>query len=166
MDNQISVLERELYQENVSEPDNRRFLDRMTDWYFRPKSFERSGKFYEALGTKKFKRLVAGIGKKIVGDRKLDTPNNYFIWDTTSDGLKKFDYKTRMNEAIHLFWGACSGVVAANDFLKEKPILGGITCGLAVLNAYCVMTQRYNRARLHNVIDRIEEKEKMPAPYK
>ena len=55
MVNQISDLERELYQEEVSEPDNRRFLDGMTDWYFRPKSFERSGKLYEALGVRGIK---------------------------------------------------------------------------------------------------------------
>ena len=51
--------------------------------------------------------------------------------------------------------------------VMDGDVGGSIFCGVLLgINVYASMLQRYNRARLHNVIDRMEEKEKMPAPYK
>lgn len=164
MDNQISDLEKELYQESLEETDNRGFLNRMTDWYFRPKSFERSGKLYETLGIKRVKKVCDLIGK-LVGENPT-IPNNYRLWDKTKEGLKKFDYKTRMTEALHTFFGASSATLGAGEVM-DGDVGGSIFMGVVLgVNVYASMLQRYNRARLHNVIDRMEEKDKIPVPYK
>ena len=164
MDNQISDLERELYQDEVSKLDNRRFLDRMTDRYFRPKSFERSGKLYESLGVRGLKKVCDLIGK--IHGKNPTYKQNYKLWDKTKEGLKKFDYQTRMNEAIHTFFGAYSATFGAGDVM-DGDVGGSIFWGVLFgINVYASMLQRYNRARLYNVIDRIEEREKMPVPYK
>ena len=44
--------------------DNRGFIEKVTDLYFRPKSFERSGKIYEAIGIRSVKRLIVESWKK------------------------------------------------------------------------------------------------------
>ncbi len=59
---------------------DRSFIEKSTDWYFAPKSFERSGKLYKALGVRQFKKLVIGtfgwVFKKIGMD---ETTGTYFI---------------------------------------------------------------------------------------
>ena len=50
-----SELERQL---NSTELDNRSILQKAKDWYFAPKSFERSGKLYETLGIRLFKKYL------------------------------------------------------------------------------------------------------------
>jgi len=154
---ELSELELELQEE--APKDNRRFLEKMTDWYFRPKSFERSGKLYEALGIKTFKKIVrktTGIGYDHGG-------SNYYIGDKRDKAsIKRWELKSRINEAIHspvtIFFGydlvknASEGNVGASIF---------DAVALAI-NGYCSMLQRYNRARAYNVMERMESRE-MPA---
>ena len=54
-----SDLEDNLVQEELETEDKRGPFD----WYFRPKSFERSGKLYESLGVRGIKRVCDLIGK-------------------------------------------------------------------------------------------------------
>jgi len=168
----MSDLERELYQDEVSDSDNRRFLDRMTDWYFRPKSFEKweNGKVYETLGIKHLKKLCAETYRKLVkrstGSDRASFKNNYLIWNFSKEGLKKFDYQTRMNEAIHILPTAIFSGLTANYLSEGKYGMAALETGLNLaLGIGPLLLQRYNRARLHNVIDRMEAKEKMSTPY-
>ncbi|VVB75054.1 Uncharacterised protein [Candidatus Tiddalikarchaeum anstoanum] len=97
-----------------------------THSYFRPKSFEFS-KFYEYLGVGIFKKLVTFF-KNPSGEG-----DNYFISKERSvDSLINFEKKTRNNETIHAYAMAVSVC---------WPVV-------SVINAYLVMLQRYNRARI------------------
>ncbi len=107
---------------------------------------------------KKFKRISIKIAKKFIGNKKFSITNNYFISDSTIKGLKSFDHETKINELIHLPFAVYGFVCAAYYFSTESPILGEIMTALSVVNTYCEITQRYNRARLHNFIDKLEEK--------
>ncbi len=87
---EVSDLEDRLY----SEIDERSFIEKSTDWYFRPKSFERSSKLYEALGVRGIKKVCDWIGKLIY--ENPTTPNNYRIWDRSAEGLKAYERETRL----------------------------------------------------------------------
>ncbi len=79
--------------------------------------------------------------------------------------LSKFDITTRISEAWHVFAEAYLATIVTLE-LSQGDIKSAIFNGALLLgNTYCIMTQRYNRARLHNVIDRIEAMDKMPAHY-
>lgn len=136
------------------------FIEKSTDWYFAPKSFERSGKLYEALGVRPFKKLVMGtFGKlhKILGADK--TGSNYFIGqDRSKRGLKKFEAETRFNEFVHAPFTAYCGYKLAED-LGNNNYSGAIVDGIGLLiNGYCTMLQRYNRARVYNTLDKLAER--------
>ncbi len=91
-------LEERLQQKKSLKISKRKTLDKMTDWYFTPKSFERwgSGRIYEFLGMHYFKKLCAENYRKLVkkefGSHRAYFKNNYLIWDFSKEGLKKFDY--------------------------------------------------------------------------
>lgn len=163
MDEKISDIEKRLSQEGISKKDNQRFLNKM-DWYFRPKSFERNGKLYEALGIKKFKRIAISLGKgiyKLVKQNPKWVGNNYFLWDKSKEGLKKFEYKTRFNEAIHLVPMVGFAHLAVNSLLEGNYGLAALDVGSNLaFGIYPVLLQRYNRARLYNVTDEVELREK------
>jgi len=152
----MNPLEVKLYQDETLKTRNPGFLNKMASWYFKPKSFERNGKLYELFGIKIFKKGVVKIGKKVAGNEKVNHANNYYLWDSSQEGLEAFDYKTRRNESIHLTWAAYSGILASTEFMANNLGSCEFQTGLIILNLYCVMLQRYNRARLHNAIDRIE----------
>jgi len=150
-------LEEELIAEKPTQVNKFNFFDRVSDWYFKPKSFEKNPKFYENLGVKGIKKVCDFIGK-VFGDNP-DSPNNYRIWDKSKEGLEKFQSKTRFNEKIHLPAVVLCGIVAtANAIDKDvaNTILG-VTC--VGINAYGVMLQRYNRARLYNTIEKMEARD-------
>lgn len=146
----FSDLERSIQEENMG--GRRKVIDNTTDWYFRPKSFEREGSLYEILGVRYIKKICELIGK--IHGKNPRHKNNYRIWSKTKKGLKEFDYQTRFNEATHLFFMSCSGICAFDQFTTDDFVRGGLNAGLTILNAYCIMLQRYNRGRLYNVIDR------------
>lgn len=141
------------------------FIDRTTDWYFRPKQFERSGKLYEYLGVRWLKKLTDWQGK--IYGKKPKYKNNYRLWDKTKEGLIAFDSQTRKNEAWHTFFTCYTVAFATKLVMGESDNPGySIFFGTClVVNIYAIMLQRYNRARLHNVIDKMETTEKMLVPY-
>jgi hypothetical protein len=111
--------------------------------YFRPKDFER-GTFYEFLGVKCFKNLIT----KLMPNNKAG-PNNYYIGnERTIDDLLNFEKYTRFNEKVHLLGSVFSltGLLCNNYF----SVISGL---FFVLNLYCCLIQRYNRARVLNTLE-------------
>lgn len=149
----------------LSEPvaeDKRNLFRKATDLYFMPKSFEKSGKLYEALGVKHFKKLciapIINMARKILDQDRVDIPNNYLIWDFSEDGLRKFDYATRLNELVHM----PAAIICAHSVIKqlsEGDYNGAAFTGfISLINAYAAMTQRYNRARIYNTVEKMQKK--------
>ena len=134
-------------------------IDKFTDWYFRPRKFEESGRVYEAIGIKPLKRFCTGLCGNLIKNMSgrdareaiTNPENNYFLWDLSKKGLKKFESYTRINEAIHLF----STLVLISTIMVH-PIFASVR---AAINAYCIMLQRYNRNRLYKTIEKIKAKE-------
>lgn len=163
----FSELERELYSTDV---DERSFWRKVSDPYFTPKSIERwkNGKIYEDLGVKYVQKLVMGTVGKLF--RKLGADEDagiYFIGKRPNlEALRTFEAGTRFNELIHAPQIAWNSYELAKH-LGDGNYGGAIFWGaLLLLNTSCTMLQRYNRARTYNVMERLEEREKMPAPYK
>lgn len=162
---ELSRLERELESTDVK---NKKLIHKATDWYFSPKNFERSGKIYEGLGIKPFKKAIVYVGKalqypfnRLIGREGLaqpNWPNNYQLWDSSREGLEKFDIATKISETFHLFLGALISTDVMSNIsggnVKDAAITGAAFLG----NIYCVMLQRYNRIRLNNAIERMEQK--------
>ena len=165
MTENISNLEEKIYEETNIE--DSRLFSKSSDFYFKPKFFEKwgNGRIYEFACVKPLKSLYTKIGKKIVkkatGSYDIDRENNYFIWDSSEEGLKKFDYQTRKNEAIHLIPSFIfSGFTLINLLVGNYIVAGIDTISNLAVGIGPVLVQRYNRTRLHKVINKIEEKEK------
>lgn len=158
----LSDLERELHAE-TSPLDRRNFVNKTTDWYFMPKSFEKNRRLYEALGVRHFKKLYAEtcrkLVKKLFGTGRDDFVNNYLIWDFSEDGLRKFDYATRINEGIHLLVTALFTNATIDYISNGEYGMAVLETGLnLVLGIYPILTQRYNRARIYNTLERMQER--------
>jgi len=136
------------------------FIEKSTDWYFAPKSFERSGKLYEALGVRQFKKLIMGTVGRLFKKMGMDeTTGTYFIGkERNKKTIKQYELMARINETIHAPFTAYFGYKLAED-LGNNNYSGAIGDGIALLiNGYCTMVQRYNRARVYNTLDKLAER--------
>ena len=139
--------------------DSESFLGRIADVYYKPKSFEKSGRLYEALGVKYVQKAVMGTFGKIFRKAGFgDIAGPYFIGETPDlSSLKTYEYWTKFNETIHavpLIWYT-NGLI--HDFGKDIPSDVIDALGILSLGAL-TMLQRYNRARVEKVIEWKEAK--------
>lgn len=151
-------------QEHMAKEGNKGFVDKITDFYFRPKSFERSGKLYEMLGVRYFKKLCAETFRKLVkkvdDSDKIGVPNNYLLWDFSEKGLRAFDNQTRKNEAIHAIPTVAFTIPTVSSISQGSYGMAVLYVGLTfALGIYPILTQRYNRARICNTIDKMEARD-------
>ncbi len=148
----VSDLIRELY----SSGPQRSLLQKAEDLYFEPKFFEKKGKIYELFGMKKFKKRLLALTSKIRRRANETDGSNYYVGsDLSVDSLKRFEAKTRFNEAVHMA-GASPGVCGAIDGFVNGNYVSGLICTAIVLpQLYVIGLQRYNRARVYDLVDRI-----------
>lgn len=161
-----SGLESYVNQEHVFESEEKGLFRKVTDIYFKPKSFEkwRNGKIYEFIGIKPFKKFVLWTTDKIPPRRKRKNElkgSNYYIGkDISQKSLKKFEKKTRYNEFVH-GGGAGFMIYQAGGLLKadilEIKLIGIFVGSLILASVYLVCLQRYHRTRVHNVLERKEK---------
>ncbi len=120
------------------------------DLYFRPKRIEKwkNGRLYELLGIKIFKKVCVYIARKFGWD-------SYFIDDGSQEGLKAYEKRTRISEAIH------SPITMLLTYqiiyyLVEGSYVGAVIVGpIWFLNALPTALQRYNRVRVESVLHRM-----------
>ena len=122
----------------------------VTDLYFRPKRIEKwkNGRLYELLGIKIFKKICVYIAHKFGWD-------SYFIGDASQEGLKAYEKRTRISEAIH---SPVTMLLTYQivSFLFEGSYVGaGIIGPFWFLNALPTALQRYNRVKIGNVLHRM-----------
>ena len=133
--------------------------DRVANVYFRPKSIEtwKDGRVYEYIGIKYLKRALKVFPMQ--KDRSK-IPNTYFIWDSTKEGLKKFDYQTRYNETLHIVPTLLFSTATLNNLAEGRYDMVALdTCLNVFLGVGPLLLQRYNRARIHNLINKMDLKE-------
>jgi len=134
-------------------PRRKRPFEKTLDLYFRPTRLERwqNGRVYELLGIRVFKRLVVAIGRSVFG---LDgtSGNRYFISDISAKGLRAYERRTRVSEAIHapitLF--LTFGVIYA--LIEHNYATAAFASGWWLLNALPAALQRYNRVRIESTL--------------
>lgn len=167
-----SGLESCVNQEHVFESEEEGLFRKVTDIYFKPKSFEkwRNGKIYEFIGIKPFKKFVLWTAEKIPPKRKRgNEPNgsNYYIGkDISTKRLKKFESRTRFNELIHGGGTGYITYIVGKSLVQgyQPSIPTGILIGSIILfSAYLTFLQRYHRIKVQNVLER---KAKIKKPLK
>ena len=131
---------------------------KVLDLYFRPKRMERwkDGKMYEFLGIRMFKKIVVGLGHFFGVDNTK--ANSYFISDTSTEGLRAFEKRTRRSEAIHSPITIYLTYAIIIALAEGKHAVAYVAAFIWVLNAYPTMLQRYNRVRIENVLYKMKSR--------
>ena len=123
------------------------------DFWFRPKGFE-SERLYERMGALLLKRYVPTGGDLVM--RRLRCGHPRRRWVTSSlESLRRYERRTRLNEAIHLIGFVGFTVLIAHKFAAGSLTVFGLTMALTlnlILGLWPVVLQRYNRLRLYRVI--------------
>ncbi len=140
--------------------DGRTAFRKVTDLYFKPKFFEKKGNIYRALDIKPFQKLLMGTAGRLLRMDNVDnTPGTYFIGkDKSVKSLKQHEGLARINEIIHAPISIVTGYGLVNGLAEGNyGAAAGNALGFAI-NTYYIMLQRYNRARIYDVIERKEER--------
>lgn len=124
------------------------------DLYFDPKPWERTGKIYEALGIRGFKRLIPDTGD--LRSRKVKKETGKYLWINSREYGELFHHErqTRINESIHLTFLFGTYPLMEMGFAANPWLGAGISAINLVVNAYPLMLQRYNRSRLYRAMEK------------
>ena len=86
--------------------------------------------------------------------------DTYFIGEERDvEHIKEYEHAARMNEVMHASLAIFCTNMTATEFRSgdyKETFLGVLS---VLLNVYCAMLQRYNRARVYNALERLAERE-------
>jgi hypothetical protein len=120
--------------------------------YYRPRTFELSGRFYERLGVRWFKRWTPD-GDYVVWHIRHFLPEYKVI--PNRGCLGRWDVQTRRNEQGHLLWLLVTAPPTFYAlFYGWAALAWWLFLGNLIINAYPIMLQRYNRARIQRSLAR------------
>lgn len=131
----------------------------VTEAYFKPFSWEKSGRVYRALGVEAFRHILRRTKEGSLPEETV-VKNVRHLSSETLPNLKKLEHWTRGREISHLivlpvFIGSTALFVAEN-----RPVEALINCALNIgINVYPIMLQRYNRLRIQRLINYIEKRD-------
>ncbi len=140
-------------QREVTNRASRGLAQKAMDLYFCPKRIEKwkNGRLYELLGIKIVKKVCVYIGHKFKWE-------SYFISDRSQEGLKAYEKRTRISEAIHSPV-AMLLTYQIISFLVEGSYTGAVIIGpIWILNGLPAALQRYNRVKIGSVLHRMAYK--------
>lgn len=125
--------------------------------YYEIRNFEQTGKIYEHLGIKKFKRILLYIAHS---KQKQIPFKNYFIKDYSIDGLKEFDAMSRKSEKYHVILAFILFLYTIRigvsiDSISDAIFLLFFMIINILFNIYPILLQRYNRIRIMNALDKL-----------
>ncbi len=132
---------------------------KVMDFYFCPKRIERwkNGRLYEILGIKIVKKVCVYIGHEFGWD-------NCFIGDRSAEGLRAYERRTRIGEAIH------SPITMLFAYQMISYLVEGRYAGVAILgilgapSGLATALQRYNRVRIESVLNRMTSRKTRSSP--
>lgn len=146
-------------------------LESISELYFRPRDFERDGRFYEMLAIPQYRKMVMKLLGRIVMKFDSPPPNKYFIGENRSiSNLLQFEKITRRSEIYHLMFVisflavSVLGIYSAINFDLNNPETKKMLVGSGLWDLFCIkdffslMLQRYTRAKIYNTLDLKEEK--------
>ena len=149
----VSELEREV---SLNSEDKRSTFEKLTDFYFKPKSFEKNGKLYEALGVNWFRKYCPN------GGSWFSKKTGYsFVSGRKKSDLKSFTNLTKALEGVHAFAFFPLYTYQMIDNLSQENY-GAAAWNLAtniLINLYPIMSNRYNRNKANKMIDILEKRE-------
>jgi Glycosyl-4,4'-diaponeurosporenoate acyltransferase len=120
--------------------------------YYQPRPFEQSGRIYERLGVRWFKRW-SPVGVYVVWHIRHFLPDYKVI--SGRGGLSGFNVRTRTSEQGHLLWMLVTVQAMLYALWCGWAVLAGwLFLGNLIINVYPIMAQRYNRARIQRILDR------------
>jgi glycosyl-4,4'-diaponeurosporenoate acyltransferase len=112
-------------------------------WVYRPRRWERGGKFYESLGVKRWKDRLPDAAPWFKGGFAKAT-----LASRSRNYLDRFAVETCRGELAH--WLAL--MMGPLFFLWNRPWVGWLMVAYAVAgNIPCIVVQRYNRCRLNRL---------------
>ncbi len=163
------------YPENFAEmldTANGNLLQRAVKMWIKPRNPEGTIRLMKQLQVDKFQAIPVGAMrrmKKAMGvDKQIQS--NYTLGKPNLNSMVDFaTHQNTLNEAIHLF-GMSWCTMALLPLLASGRIDGAviINFGAFMVNTYCVLAQRYSRARISIAIDRAlaRKKDFDPEEYK
>lgn len=156
MDEEKSNLEKVLEKEVVRQ--HRDPWHALWDSYFKPKTFEKSGKLYEALGVPWFSKYWINGGS--YWTRRGQSP---MVAGRKKKDLENYIQLTQSLEGIHLallpVYSALTAVTMAVGWYTGTAITIGAN---VAVNLYPIMSQRYNRNRAIKLLERLNQEEFTP----
>lgn len=135
----------------------------ISEAYFAPKPWEGDGRIYRLVGIRTFKRWIP-TGDVLIRFTRRNTGEGVPFYSLPRPNIKeakKYDRSTRVFETVH---AAGLAAFAAGLAGYGGPSLGIDLPGETYINAagtvgnlYAVMLQRYNRARIYDLVKRGKE---------
>lgn len=131
---------------------------RLADRYYSPKSFERwnNGKLYAFLGVRSFKKFIPTSGdytSRLLGWHPIRDEKN------KEKALQDYDLFSRILEGVHVgsfaFFTSLIIYTFGNGDLESASWQTALNL---TVNVYPIMVQRYNRARIYNLLERKQNK--------
>ena len=117
--------------------------------YYDIKTFERTGRVYEHLGIRLFKKVVRR------GPLTVFSPTLRFPKGKTTSALRYLDHEMQKAETGHMFIFMLMLIVTGYALVMAWfDAVGWILAFNVIFNGYPVMLQRYNRIRLQALIQR------------
>lgn len=146
------------------------FVQRAAKAWIKPHNPEGTVRLMKALQVDDFQKSAISITSFLKRAMYIEekTQTNYVLGDNSVNSLVDFaTNRTGLNEAAHL--GALafnSAVITAGVATGHVDALVAVSMGAFALNSYCVLAQRYTRARLSMAIDRALSRNKSFDPEK
>lgn len=124
---------------------------KLFDFYFKIRPFEADGKLYEKLWVTYTQVIVMGtLGRAFILIWWNKEASGYFIGKSINESsLREYSFYNKANETLHmLLITSCVYSMATDCFLNISTQLA------LIINLHLVMLQRYNRARVENVLNK------------
>lgn len=117
--------------------------------YYDIHAFERTGRVYERLGIRLFKKLVRR------GPLAVFSPTLQFPKEKTVPALRQLDHEMRKAETGHVFIFLLMLVFSSYALLRGWfDAVAWLLAFNVIINGYPIMLQRYNRLKLQELIQR------------
>lgn len=133
------------------------FLQRVTKVYIKPRNLEQTIKLMKTLQVDHFQEVVIGIHQLIKKALRLNKriQTNYTLGDNSLNSMVDFaTNQTTFNEAVYLVGaGLCAALALPAVAAGYVDSSFALNTGLFVVNVYCILAQRYTRARLSRAIN-------------
>ncbi|HIH43041.1 TPA: hypothetical protein HA246_05335 [Candidatus Woesearchaeota archaeon] len=156
-----SELEKKLKSENINPIDILKKINelstRVTELYFAPKSFEKDGKIYEALGVRVARYVILKPLDLLMG---RFSPYRVPFWRNprSQRTINKLDMVNKYSEMIHLLLLSQCVLTIISGVTHERYDVAAAGLGFGVANAYLAMLQRYVRPAIYELKQRIKDR--------